>query len=319
MSVPQVEILLSTYNGERFLQPLLNSLLIQTHSSILITVRDDGSEDKTRAILEESAARDSRIRLLPEQTNLGVRGNYSRLLSFAQCDYVMFADQDDVWMPLKVQKTIVKMKEMEQQFGEQTPLALHTDLHVVDANLKLISSSFWKYAKLFPLRAASLNRLLVQNVVTGCTLMINKSLRHSMGSIPTEAIQHDWWIALFASAFGEIGVVEEATIHYRQHGHNVLGALKFSALSYLIQKFSNPPEADFKYRQQNLCQAKTFLTHYHSLLNPKQCEMLVDYCQLLEGRFLPNFHLALRHGFYKNGFMRNLIGLLPKKKAKDLL
>lgn len=313
----EVEILLATYNGERFVKPLLSSLLAQTYRSIRITIRDDGSQDNTLEIIKTMAEGDPRIHLLSDQSNLGVIGNFSHLLERAQGHYLMFADQDDVWLPEKVERTLEKMQEMEHRFGQERPLAVHSDLRVVDRHLNLLSSSFWSYAKLFPLHASCLNRLLVQNVVTGCTLMMNRPLAHLMRPIPDEAIQHDWWAALVAAAFGQIGVINEPTVLYRQHGSNILGASKFSALTYLVQRLSTPCEVFFKYRAKNLSQTKAFLKRYHSLLSPGQLKMITAYCQLLEGRFLTHFHLILQYRFYKNGLARNLISLIPTRKKKD--
>jgi hypothetical protein len=107
---------------------------------------------------------------------LGARSIFSTLSTLA-ADYIMFCDQDDVWLPQKVSITFDKMKAMAHDYGQDSPLLVHTDVTVVDSNLHKVAQSLWQYQKSDPDKGATLRRLLLQNVATGCTVMINNPSR----------------------------------------------------------------------------------------------------------------------------------------------
>jgi len=232
--MPKVALLLSTYNGEKYLKQQLDSLQDQTHKEIGIIARDDGSCDATVEILKLYG-----IKMLEAMHNLGAKENFSTLLDYALgesgTEYFMFCDQDDVWHPDKVEKTYVKMQELESFYGKNTPLLIHGNLTVVDKDLEIIAPSFWDYQHIDPFQGSS-NRLLLQNVVTGCTMMINRALAEKVKHIPQEAIMHDWWIAMVASAFGKIAFIDEPLMLYRQHSKNDTGAKQYG-LKYFFKKF----------------------------------------------------------------------------------
>ena len=225
-----IDILLATYNGEVFLEAQLNSILKQTHEDWRLIVRDDGSMDGTREILESYRARFPNKVVVVEdrEGNLGLVQNFSRLMEHASADYAVFCDQDDVWMPDKLELTLAKMRDLEREHGAHTPLLVFTDLSVVDQDLQVIHPSFWRYQGVRPQRCNTLNRLLLDNVVTGCTAMMNRPLIQKSVPIPPQAIFHDWWVALVAAASGFSGYVARPTVLYRQHGQNLIGARVFT-------------------------------------------------------------------------------------------
>ncbi len=228
MDPARIEILLATYNGEKYITELLRSILDQTVDSWRILARDNGSSDRTLEILKEhEEAHPDKFRIIRDDLgNIGACGNFARLLELSTAPYIMFCDCDDVWLPNKIEVTLRKMREMEAGSPADTPCLVHTDLRVVDSDLNLICESFWKYQHIFP-EASTLNRLLMMNVVTGCTVMINRPLSRRGEQIPPAAIMHDWWLSLIAAAFGTIGYVREPTILYRQHSANDTGAKRW--------------------------------------------------------------------------------------------
>jgi glycosyltransferase involved in cell wall biosynthesis len=128
------------------------------------------------------------------------------MFQYAKSDYVMTCDQDDVWMHDKIEITYEKMKEAERKY-KNVPILVHTDLKVVDENLNLISESLMKMQNLDSSRD-KINNLLVQNIVTGCTAMVNQKLISYIKSVPKHAIMHDWWMALIASSLGRVEFIE---------------------------------------------------------------------------------------------------------------
>lgn len=308
-SAGRLEVLLATYNGARFLGEQLQSLLAQTVSSFRILVRDDGSVDGTAEILRDHAQRfPDRIVLLPTgKTTLGPAGNFTRLLEHSTADYVLFSDQDDVWLADKVEITLAKMRELEARHGPATPLLVHTDLKVVAADLQPLGESFWAYQHLVPVVAEHLNRLLVQNVITGCTTMVNRPLVRLAAPVPEGAIMHDWWLGLTAAAFGQIGHLSQPTVLYRQHGANDTGAQAWGA-SYILRqayRFFDNQELQESLRQTQR-QAGLFLARFADRLDHAQHEAVRTYAQLEQASFLMRRWLILKHGYYKVGWIRNL-------------
>lgn len=222
-------ILLSTYNGEKYINELLESIINQSFSGWNLLIRDDGSSDKTIEIIKLYAESDSRIQIIDDDRgNVGVVRSFSLLAEFAYTqkgsDYVMFSDQDDVWHPDKVEVTLEQMIYIKSQYSDNFPIAIHTDLRVVDNIGNEISSSFMKLQRISNEMNDPLRVLLIQNYVTGCTLMLNRPLMKLALPFPTTVMMHDWWVALCASTFGKIGFVNKSTIDYRQHENNTVGA-----------------------------------------------------------------------------------------------
>ena len=304
----KIFILLSTYNGARYLKAQLDSLFAQTYCSIEIIARDDDSNDETISILKSY-----NIKILDTKENLGAKESFAELLNYAvvnsTSDYFMFCDQDDVWEKDKIEKTFAKMQEMEQEFGN-IPLLVHTDLKVADEHLHTISSSMWAYEHIDPSKN-SLNRLLIHNTITGCTMMINRKLAELSLPISSSSIMHDWWIGLVASSFGKIGYIDESTIKYRQHGLNDTGAKKYSYLS-IMQKVYNllfGNELDIRLLRKNIKQSKAFLEVYDVRLNDGVKSMLEDFSSIESKSFIEKRKIIVKYGLFKDGIVRN-IGLL---------
>ncbi len=230
-------MLLAAWNGSAYLPALLDSLCAQTDPDFTVVMQDDGSTDDTPCLLQEMAARDSRFILGSEQgQHLGAAGNFLSLVRQAEADYFLLCDQDDVWEPEKIALLKQEMLSLESRYGTGTPLLVHSDCSLIDENGALIGESFFRRQGWDP-AAVTLPRLLVQNNVTGCTLIMNEALRKLVAghARAKELFMHDWFIALTAAAFGRISFMDRPLTRYRQHGDNTIGA---SAQPLLIRAFS---------------------------------------------------------------------------------
>jgi glycosyltransferase involved in cell wall biosynthesis len=310
----KIAILLSTYNGESYIEELFNSLLAQTNQDFILFIRDDGSSDGTRAIIDKYLQSNSNFIFVDIKGNKGSKQSFGTLNEYVLANYdfqyYMFADQDDVWLPDKVQHSLQKMMELENKYSE-FPILLHTDLKVVDKNLKILSESFWNYQHLNPY-ADHLNRLLMQNIITGCTMMFNRRLAEICLPISHGAIMHDWWIGLVASAFGRIGFLQEPTILYRQHSENTVGAKKFN-VSFSLKKMMTPILLE-----NNVVQSKQFYDAYGNKLSPYHREMLLNFMKLSTDNYFSKVLIIIKYKFYKVGFIRN-IGLFLKLTLKVII
>jgi glycosyltransferase involved in cell wall biosynthesis len=313
----EITLLLATYNGENYLNDFLNSLTIQTYSNWKLTIIDDCSTDKTLEIIDKWGKNiDKEINIKVNRNRNGPCKNFLALLSTCELDYIMFCDQDDVWLPEKIEKTLNKMLELENIYGKNTPILVHTDLIVVDEVLNSISPSFWKYQKLDPNRK-SLNYLLIQNNVTGCTIMINKALKKLINPLPEKAIMHDWWCALVASAFGIIDYIKEPLILYRQHKKQNIGARKYS-LHYFFNKFFKDPKKAFDSVLKTIHQAEDFYNIYKDNLPVCYQKIVKEYINLpYQNRFKRLLNI-FKYKFFKHGLLRNIgfIGILILMKKR---
>jgi glycosyltransferase involved in cell wall biosynthesis len=305
----KINILMATYNGEKYIREQLESIQSQTYKNWNLCVRDDGSQDKTLDILNHYAKQDSRISILENNgQRLGSCGNFSLLMEQSpDADYFMFCDQDDVWMPTKIQITLEAMLRLEAQH-KSSPLMVYTDLRVVDQHLNPIADSFLKYQAIDPQRT-QLHDVLVTNPVAGCTALLNKALVKLAAPIPPSAIGHDCWCSLVASAFGTIEHINTPLIYYRQHGNNDVGAYSFD-LRYVIRRAlsfinmsSNEPR---KTMARSIAQAESFLSSYSSKLNARSLHTVQAYANLLKDTFWERRIKIIQHRFFRHGAVRNL-------------
>lgn len=221
-----IDILLATFNGEKYVREQIESILNQSYKNIKLIISDDHSTDKTQEILKEYSKKDKRIELYLQEKNLGVVKNIEFLLKKVESPYYMLADQDDYWMPKKAEKTLEKLKK------EKADLAFG-DLEVVNEKLETIHKSFNDYMLLTRkikkyINSYKLNYLY--NCVTGCTILAKKETIQKILPLPTmsKRVIHDHWMGLMVSLDGKLAYVEEKYIKYRQHGNNQVGTQKIS-------------------------------------------------------------------------------------------
>ncbi len=301
-----IDILMATYNGDLYLAQQLESITGQSYTDWRLIVRDDCSRDNTMAVLNKYQEKyPEKITIIPSEHPSGsAMNNFFKLLEYADSEYIMFSDQDDVWKKDKIAITFSKMQEMEKQYGTETPLLVHTDLCVVDENLKTINTSIFAMQNMDPKRD-KLNHLLATNIVTGCTMLFNQALLKLLTEKPKTAVMHDMWIALVAAAFGKIGFVNEATVLYRQHCDNANGAKDVNSFSYLSNKINNLNSVREFLRLQYR-QAGNFLDIYLSLLTNYQIEYILTYSKFGEKNWFSKAYALFKYDLKKKGIIRIL-------------
>jgi glycosyltransferase involved in cell wall biosynthesis len=306
---PPIEIVMSAYNGAPYLGGQLDSLLHQTLQDFRLLVRDDGSTDGTLDILADYEKRHpGKIVLVRDRTaHAGACAGFGRILEFTRSPYVMLCDQDDVWLPDKIEVTLGVLQTLERQLGSECPILMHTDLRVVDQDLHEVCDSCWKYLAIDVQQGALLPRLLIQNVVTGCTSMVNRALLHKALPISPKAVIHDWWLGLTAAAFGRIACLPEATVLYRQHPGNSIGAPHYGfpyglrCLLHLLRGY--PLHAGLSGTAR---QAAGFLERFAAELPPEKRRVIESFTRINTFGSLHKAAALLHSGFRKHGFLRNL-------------
>lgn len=238
-----VAVLLSTYNGSKYIVELLESLSKQLFKDFDLIIRDDGSSDSTlNAILDYQKNNQLNIHIVDSEGNVGAANSFIKLLDYAndcqQYSYFLFCDQDDIWHQDKIE-VLVNTIKVEELNNPDLPILVHSDLSVVNDNGEKIFPSFWKFQHIDPDRNTT-SRLLIQNTVTGCTAAINRALSNQIKVDVECMIVHDWWIALVASAIGKIVPIHQQLIDYRQHEQNVIGARQYGIVSVLSELYKQP-------------------------------------------------------------------------------
>ena len=301
----QIQILMAVYNGEKYLRAQLNSLIEQTFTDWQLLISDDNSSDGSLAVINEFCERDPRITLVLENEHYGcAKAHFMALLRLADAPYVMTCDQDDVWDADKVEYTFNAMKSRES--AGLKPLLVCTDLRVVDEDLNLIAPSFLAYSKMDASKR-DFGYFLASCLVTGCTMMVNEPLLKLLQTpVRDDAIvMHDWWASLVAAAFGEVVHLDQATISYRQHSDNSVGAEKFSvasALKAIDEKAQTESSA--------IDQAREFKRVFSDSMTSQQSAQVDAFLKIRDARPVKRVVLLTRARVWRKGVMRNAGTLL---------
>jgi glycosyltransferase involved in cell wall biosynthesis len=306
MAVPSVSIVLATYNASSYLQQQLDSLAGQSHLPVELIVGDDGSLDETRLIVEAFARTSPFVVhwVHPCKEPLGACQNFARLLELAHGEYLMFCDQDDIWLEDKIRITLEEMQRLEAMYTRETPCLVYTDLAVISADAQEIAPSFWRYQRFKPQQGGPLQVVVAQNVVTGCTTMVNRTAQKLVVPMPRHGpLMHDWWFTLAVSAFGgQVRGLDRPTVLYRQHSHNTVGARSWSQriLSRMLTAGRGTRD-ELRATQE---QAAVFLEHFGSAI-PSGSRMLIQaYAQLSNLGFVNRRIVLWRHRIHKMGWHR---------------
>lgn len=310
--LPIIDVLLATYNGEHYVDEQIRSILGQTYADWRLLIRDDGSNDNTPAIIQAYATRfPAKIVVIKDnRTTLGVRGNFGALLEHSTAEYSMFCDQDDVWLPEKIELTLKKMQELEDRYGNAIPLLVYTDMKVVDDSLSVISASFWRSQVFDPNIGKSLCRLFVSNVAAGCTMMFNKRLRELSVPVPAHCLMHDWWIGLVSVALGKNDYLQQPTMLYRQHEKNVAGAKWDVSAQLVIRKildFRDLITINKTHLARTQQQAAIFAARYKQILAKDDYDKLLIYANLASKSFIMRKIYTIQYGFWATGFVKNFV------------
>lgn len=293
MAAPRVVVLMSTYNGERYVAEQLRSILVQLPRHGCIVVRDDGSRDGTVAVIE--AMKDPRIHL-SRGPNCGFGRSFLTLLAAApvDADMVMLADQDDVWLPDKVERAWRHL----QQYEDRAALYGSAQM-LVDGSLRpLQPTPPWP-------RGPSLTNALTENIITGCTAAINRpalALLQRAG-VPDGVVFHDWWLYLVVSAFGTVVYDVQPSLLYRQHGGNVIGrgAGWLGRQKGLVRYLLRHDWVGILQRQVG-----AFLDHYGASLPPRTRDWILCYFRVSDGAAATRWRLVFSPKRWRQMFSHDI-------------
>ena len=268
-SIVRIAIILSTFNGERFLAEQIDSIVGQTYHDWTLLIRDDGSTDGTRAIVERYAAADPRIRFVNpgDTTNVGVHRSFKALAAFETADWYFLSDQDDVWKPEKIEA----MLAFASSSDPATPSLYYSDLTTVTEDMDVISERVKNTTGTY--RAPGLKDFLAGPPVTGCAAMFNTALRDLWLRDEEIVAYHDSFLGILAVAFGELTFIDESYVLYRQHSDNAVGIADKGSLSASLKLF-------WGYNQAMVERCQNLLDTFPDKLSSTDARILKDFCAI---------------------------------------
>jgi glycosyltransferase involved in cell wall biosynthesis len=284
LDFPQVDVLLATYNGGKFLSEQLDSILCQEFVTVRIVVSDDCSTDTTLKILESYRRNHPNIELVtgPGQ---GPSANFFSLLEYAKANYIALSDQDDIWEPNHLIESVNALRASEGVSA------------MTFSNIRVLTNFKYRYTHVKVDWLPQPKNRFFENLAHGCTIVMNKKLVDSIrGRYPKNAIMHDFWIYLVASSIGRVILIKNVTVNYRLHGSNVIG---------ISRKISMR-------RIQNLAQHSWPVYHQLSELNQLykteiHSEVLLELSRLISNLKKSRLHRFLRLSLRLTRYRKSLV------------
>lgn len=286
----KVAILLSTYNGEKYLREQIDSILNQTYQNFELVVRDDGSKDSTVEIVKEYMEKSDKEITLLVGKNLGFIKSFFELLKHSDADYFSFADQDDIWLPNKIELAVNSLDKLD----DTKPNVAFSNVDYYDTEMNFMGKGDSQNKK------PSFLNSLYECINQGMTMVINKTARdYIIKNIPEKCFFHDWWTYMICTAFGNVVQDDVVTVKYRRAKTNatVEGQGKITLFMWRIKKlFLDYGMRDIR-KQQTI-----FKNIFYDSLSEENKKILDTF----EGEKY-NFFKALKKTFYPKKIRRKLV------------
>ena len=273
----KVSIALAVYNGAKYLPELLASLEAQTYRPLELIVVDDCSSDNSVELIKNFPLSFEK-KILSNQQNKGPVYSFKKLASLCSGNFIAFCDQDDIWVPEKIELSVNELKKKDAH----KPGLVFSDLSIIDEQSRLLHNSFWQIRRLVHPVKFKLSDILCGNIVTGCTVTINQALATLLAKMPVDIIMHDWWLALIAYSFGSFSFISKPTVLYRSHTNSVTSKVKTTFFTV----FKNEYKQGKSYLSQNIHQAIAFKKVYKDYLNTEQVKTIDDFIKLGNSSFI---------------------------------
>lgn len=273
----KIEILLATYNGEKYLNEQIDSIINQTYTNWKLLIRDDGSEDRTLEILKEYEKRDERISILRDNKgNLGFVKNFEELLKNSSEEFIMFSDQDDYWLENKIEKYIGVLENLDVEKLKK-PLLIHSNSFVCDEKLNILKKNFVDSKVALQYGG---NGFFFAYFVQGSTTLINRKLIDLGLPFLKSVTLHDRYFHLLVEFFGNRIFIDESLIKYRQHRNNEIGAKSSIIKKILFKRYFDDSDRDLildieeKYRNKQKKDNERWIIKYLEVTDRKKNRMI---------------------------------------------
>jgi len=278
---PEIEILMATYNGEKYVREQIDSIIHQTYENWKLLIRDDNSTDKTLEILKEYEKKDKRIKVIEDKKgNLGFVKNFEELLNYSNKEWIMFSDQDDYWLENKIEKYVTILNSNPKDILKK-PILIHSNSFICNDNLEIIKKEFInsniasKYNE---------DSYYFFYFVQGSTVLINRAMIDLALPFSKNVTVHDRYFHLLAEFLGKRIFINESLIKYRHHSNNKIGAKGSSIISKILKKryFHNEDrelilEIKNKYTEKLEIEKRKKIEKYLEVTNDKKNRFLRFY------------------------------------------
>lgn len=291
-----IHILMSTYNGQDYLEEQLESICNQSIQNWVLYICDDCSVDNTLEIAERYAQKHTnKIFVMKNDKNIGAKRTFARLVREVReaGDYA-FCDQDDIWCENKLELMQKRLRIEEENKNE--PLLIYSDASLVDANGVVIGESLVCSSGLYLPQRNVFEYLLSCNVVQGAAMFWNEKLHQIVRDIPKQALMHDWWVAMAAAGNGKIIFMPEKLSMYRQHTDNVTGVFdrKKWHRSFLekisIRNWKKLIENNHMLQKERVSQAQAYVKQYGD-------SRAAEYVSIMEKNRIARTYLGIKKGY----------------------
>lgn len=293
-----IDILLATYNGEKYLESQILSLQQQTHKNWTLWIKDDCSTDGTKKIIKKFCNNDDRIiNVENEGVNLGVAKNFFSLLDCANSNYIIFCDQDDIWFEKKLE---ILLNEAEQHLNNDIPGIVYCDAYLYSNKTgEIIAQRIQRF------NASSLNQFLFLNSgYQGSSTLFNKSLLSYVQNYKREFFMHDDIIALTAHTFGKVHFIPKSLMLYRQHGLNVTGNFVLNRFDIMKRFFKRDSCVLSKLHYD---ETKQFYEEFQMHMEPNQRKLFQEYIMYPKSPYFKRLFIIIANGFSLGKFKLPLI------------
>ncbi|WGQ12739.1 glycosyltransferase family 2 protein [Sphingobacterium faecium] len=292
----KVAVILTTFNGSKYIKQQIESIISQSYSNWELFIRDDGSTDETVEIIKLYASADRRIHILQDDKgNLRSAQNFNALMVKYKdvADYFMFCDQDDIWLQKKIEQSLLKMMEIENNnsaivYGPQ--ILIDSDGNI----LNHLANNFYY--------GIDLKILLATNFIYGCTIIINRKLLLKCLDIPGSAENHDYWVVLVAAiSKSSCGVLKEPLMLYRQHDNNVSGSYKDSSIKNRLKRLVSNNEIKMLGKRRKMF--IDLLTRTESYISFSDYDLIQQYVNLMEKDRISRLIFVIKNHIRKVSFL----------------
>lgn len=301
-----VSIAMATYNGEKYLKEQLDSIYNQTYKNIEVIVCDDCSSDKTIDILEKYSQHYG-LKYLINQSNLGFKKNFEKVIGLCKGEYILLSDQDDIWVKEKIEILLENISNYS---------LVHSACSLIDENTKEISP-LWVKEDDF---TYTFEKFIFGNTVTGCTVLFKRELLRYAFPIPSGEMYHDWWLALLATKMNGIVYCDDILVKYRQHVGQNTGiddnTFKKKIIRFYDNLISKKNSERYKGAMIQTKRLNSFINERKEIFNQEEQKIILESIEYYEKYINSFFHLksfiiSLKYSKYiypKNlGYLKNLL------------
>jgi len=271
-----ISIAMATYNGSKYIVPQLMSILNQSLPPNELIIVDDASSDRTVEIINGLIKDYPIIKLYINEKNLGPIASFKKSVSICIFDYIALADQDDIWEENKLEICLKQLKKIEDI---NKPSIVFTDLKIINFQDEPVSPSFWEVQG-YNIEKTQFKHVLIGNIITGCTIMMNRRMKTEVANMPDSVTMHDHWIATIAYGIGKLMPITESPIRYRVHQHSVTNKSKITLCQRISLFYNSIIDGNRLYIRDNIIQAEYFYELYRDELSADKKKTLLNFIAL---------------------------------------